>query len=141
MATDNFDSAKLALLNGDINWTGAVIKGALVKEYTANFATHTYVSDVPVTLYNATALTGCSLMLIQGVAWYTANPLVFASSPNDMASYYAVLVYQASGPGGGADLPASQQRLIGMWDNQIQPVGSPVTIDWSGADNVMLGVY
>ena len=135
-----FTSARLSLLNGEINWLSGTIKCALVKNYSQNTA-HVYLSSVTGAggiVANATTLTGKGLVAATSPtsALYQASNVTMNSSPNDIANNYYLLLYQSSAPAGGADLATSAQRLIAYITSgtymPIQPLGGIVSIAWGG---------
>lgn len=117
-----FKKGKEGFLLGEIDFDTAVIKAALVRGYTPNTTTHTYMSDVTgaggtVVATAAAALAGKTGSL--GVA--DANDLVFSSVAAGAACEH-IVIYQSSAVGGGADVAASAQRLIAIYDSGGLPV-------------------
>lgn len=139
MANAVFPKAKEGFLDGSIDLDTAVIKVALVRGYTYS-SSHSTVSDVTGaggTLHAvASALTGKSVT--NGV--FDANDVTF-TTPSTNTNDHALLVYQASGVGGGADVAASSQRVIAWIDTgtgiPIKPAGGDITVVWdSGANKI-----
>jgi hypothetical protein len=127
VANSAFSAGKEGFLDGSIDWDTGTQKVALVRGYTFN-DTHKFVSQMTGaggTIVSSVTLTGKT---VTGGAAGAASPVFPAVSG---ASIPAIVVYQSSGPAGGADVAASAQRLIAYWDNgpgfPIQPNGTDVT--------------
>lgn len=122
MASLLWDPAREGFLLSEIDWDGAVIKAALVRGYTFN-AAHKFVSDVTgaggTLVSTSPALT--SKTGTAGVAG--CAPIVWSSVPTG-AAIPVFIVFQASSITGGADVAATQQRLIAFVDTAT---GLPVT--------------
>lgn len=136
MANVLYDPGREGFLDGSIDWDTATIKVSLVRNYTFS-AAHKFVSDATgagATLV-ATATLGTKTVS-SGVAdaadvTFTA---VAAGAACDM-----LLFYQASAVGGGADVAASAQRLIGKIDSAtglpVTPNGGDVNVTWDNGAN------
>lgn len=112
-----FANGRQGLGTGLIDLDTAVIRAALLRGYTYN-AAHTFVSDV--------TGSGGVLVATQDLADVTfadgvldANDASFASVPSG-AAIPAILLFQASAVGGGADVAASAQRLIAILDGRFR---------------------
>ena len=135
-----YDSARAGLLAGEIVWKsgGSVIKASLVRGYTFS-VTHKFVSDVVSaggTLV-ATETLG-SLTNAAGVA-DAADGVFEAVAEGPVIPH--IVVYQASAVTGGADVPASEQRLIVFIDRgsgvPAIPNGEDIDLNWApGADRI-----
>jgi len=117
-----FDTGREGFLLGEIDWDGAVIKMALVRNYTFN-ASHKFVSDVTnaggqlvVTSNALTSKTGSA-----GVA--DAADVTFSAVANGVA-IPAAIYFQSSAVTGGSDVATTAQRLICYVDTAT---GLPVT--------------
>lgn len=122
MANALYDPGREGFLAGEIDWDTAVIKAVLVRGY-AFSAAHKFLVDVVnaggTLVATSAGLSGKSVT--NGVA--DANDIVFTAVPAG-AAITAIVFYQASAVGGGADVPNTQQRLIGYMDTAT---GLPVT--------------
>lgn len=135
-----YDKAREGFVEGDIVWEegGSVIKAALVRGYTFNVG-HEFLSQVigaGGTIVATETLN--SLTNTNGVL--DAADAVWEAVPEGPAIPH-IVIYQASAVTGGADLPASQQRLIIFIDRgpglPIIPNGQNITSTWSpGADRI-----
>lgn len=122
MSSQLFDTGREGFLLGEIDWDGAVIKMALVRNYTFN-ASHKFVSDVTnaggqlvVTSSALTSKTGSA-----GVA--DAADVTFSAVANGVA-IPAAIYFQSSAVTGGSDVATTAQRLICYVDTAT---GLPVT--------------
>ena len=139
MANTLFPLAREGFLAGEIDWDTAVIKWVLVRGYTIDTADK-FVSDVTGgggTLHGTPQTLGTKTVT-QGTA-DAADSTMTAVTAN--ASNHSVLVYQASAVTGGADVAASAQRIISVYDTgtniPVVPNGGDVTIAWdSGANRI-----
>lgn len=113
-----FAQARQGLGTGLIDIDTAAFKAALLRSYTYN-AAHTFVSDV----------TGAGGVLAQTSAALTTPS--FADGVLDFddvtfnavaagAAVPAILLFQASAVGGGADVAATAQRLLAIIDGRFQ---------------------
>lgn len=135
-----YDSAREGFLKGEIVWKegGSVIKAALLRGYVFS-NNHKFMSDVIGAGGTVVATaTLNSLTNTNGVAGAANTP--FPAVPEGAQIPYCV-IYQASAVTGGADVAASQQRLI-VFENQgsglpITPNGQIITAAWSpGSDRI-----
>ena len=136
MANTMFTPAREGFLSGEIDWDTAVFKAALVRSYTIA-ASHKFVSDLTtaggVLAASSAALTAKTVT--GGVA--DAADVTF-TAPAANASQHSVLVYQSSAVTGGADVAATAQRLICIFDTGTNlPVsslnGGDVTVAWNAS--------
>ena len=140
MANQVFPLAREGFANAEIAWGTAVIKSALVRNYTYN-ASHKFVSDITAsgaTLHaTSTALTSKTYAL--GVL--DAADLTFSSVTANATNHY-ILIFQSSAVTGGADVAASAQRVIALLDTvtniPVQPNGGNVVITWDNGANKIL---
>lgn len=133
-----FYKGKLSLINGEINWLTGVIKVSLVKNYTPVYATHQFINDVNNaggTISGAGILGGRAMALSTSTVQFTTTGATLSTTPNEIASNWYWIMYQSSGPNGGADLPVTQQRLIAYYDTgtglPVNPIGTAVSLTWS----------
>lgn len=140
MANALYDLGREGFLLAEIDWDGAVIKTALVRGYTANLATHKFVSDVTGaggTLVATSAALG-SKTGTTGIA--DAADVTFSAVASGSAIQH-VLVFQASAVTGGADVAASAQRLIELIDTTtgvtlpVTPNGGDIIVAWDNGAN------
>lgn len=139
MANSLFDPGREGILDDTISWTVASIKTALVRGYTFS-AAHKFVSDVTgaggTLVATSAALT--SVTATGGVG--NAAGVTFTSVATG-AAIGAVIIFQSSAVGGGADVAATAQRLIGFIDTAtglpVTPNGTNITIAWdTGANKI-----
>lgn len=139
MANALFGPGREGFLAGEIDWDTAVIKVALVRSYTFSSA-HRFVSDVTTAggVLHATSAALASKTVTNGTA--DAADITFSAVTTN-ASNHSLLIFQSSAVGGGADVAASAQRVIGWIDTgtnlPVVPNGGDVTIAWdSGANKI-----
>jgi hypothetical protein len=137
-----YDKAREGFVSGEIVWKdgGSVVKALLVRGYAFSVA-HKFVSEMigaGGTIVASDTLN--SLTNTNGVC--DAADAVWEATPEGTAIPHIILI-QASAVTGGADLPASQQRLIACIDRgsgvtlSITPNGQNITGSWSpGADRI-----
>lgn len=137
MANVLFDPGREGFLAGEIDWDTAVIKAALVRGYAFN-AAHKFVSDITTaggTLVSTSAALGTKTVAA-GVA--DAADVTFSAVAAG-AAITGVLVFQSSAVGGGADVAATAQRVIGFMDTgtglPVTPNGGDITVAWDNAAN------
>lgn len=112
-----FANGRQGLGTGLIDLDTAVIRAALLRGYTYNSA-HTFVSDVTgaggtlVSTVNLASVTFADGVLDAADATFTA----VASG----AAIPAILLYQASAVGGGADVADSAKRLVAILDGRFR---------------------
>ena len=136
-----YDNGREGFLEGQIDWDTAVIKVVLVDsaDYTVNLATHEFLSSVPSAGREETSAALAGKTVAAGVA--DANDLApaFAAAAGDPCE--ALIIYQSSAVGGGADVADTAQRLIAYIDTATGlPVtlnGGDINITWdSGANRI-----
>jgi hypothetical protein len=142
VASSLFSPGREGYLSGEIVWkaSGSTIKAALVRGYTFD-ASHKFVSDVTGaggTLV-ATSAALSSLTNTDGVA--DAADVTFTSVAAG-AAIPAIILFQSSAVGGGADVAATAQRLIAYVDTAtglpVTPNGQNISVAW---DNGSSRVY
>jgi hypothetical protein len=126
-------------MSGEIVWkaSAATIKAALVRGYTFD-PTHKFVSDVTgaggTLVATSSALT--SLTNTDGVA--DAADVTFTSVAAG-AAIPAIIVFQSSAVGGGADVAGSAQRLIAYIDTAtglpVTPNGQNISVAFDNGSN------
>lgn len=140
MASVLFDPGREGHLDGTIQWNATPThKAALVRGYTFS-AAHKFVSDVTGaggTLVSTTAALS-SKTATSGVA--NAANATFSAVPVG-AACTAIIVFQSSAVGGGADVAASAQRLIAYIDTAtglpVTPNGGDINTNWdTGANKI-----
>lgn len=113
-----FATARSGLLTGAIDLDTAVLKAAVIRGYTYN-AAHTFVSDVTgaggTLVATSAALAGVTTT--DGVL--DANDVTWSAVAAG-AALTAILIFQASAVGGGADVAASAQRLVAILDGKFR---------------------
>lgn len=137
MANALFSPAREGFLAGEIDWDTAAIKVALVRGYTFN-AAHKFVSDITTAsgiLHATSAALGTKT--VTGGTADAADITFTAVSAN--ATGHALLVFQASAVGGGADVASSAQRVIAFLDTgtllPITPNGGDIIVAWDNNTN------
>jgi hypothetical protein len=113
-----FANGRLGLGTGLIDLDTAVLKASLLRGYTYS-AAHTFVSDVTgaggTLVATSAALSGISFA--DGVL--DANDVTW-STVGAGAAIPAILIFQSSAVGGGADVAASAQRLVAILDGKFR---------------------
>lgn len=131
MANRLYELGRQAFAEGAINWPADDIRAVLVDlaDYTPNFTTDEFLSDVPVGARVATmaaSMAGKSAPL--GVC--DANDVTFPSVSGDVSE--AVVIYKHT----GSDATA---RLIAYIDTAgnlpVTPNGTNVTVEWDNGSN------
>ena len=141
MANAEFDTFDEGILQGEINLATAVIKAAFVRGYTFN-AAHKFVTDVTGAggVLNGTSAALASKSFTGGVFDAADTTVSTTASAVD----HGILLFQSSAVGGGADVAASAQRLIGYYDTgtglPIQPGTASTPIVWDNGSNKILHV-
>jgi hypothetical protein len=131
MANASYTAFKNGVLGGLYDLDTAVVKAALVGGY-VYAAGHTFMSDVTGAggTVNGTPGVLANPTLVGGV--FDADDVVIATTAS--ASTHALIVYQASAFGGGADVAPTAQRLMFYFDTgtnlPITPGTGNVTITW-----------
>jgi hypothetical protein len=113
-----FAIGRAGLGTGLIDLDTAVLKAALLRGYTYN-AAHTFVSDVT----GAGGSLAATSSALSGVTFtdgvLDANDVTWSAVAAG-AAVPAILLFQASAVGGGADVAASAQRLIAILDGTFR---------------------
>lgn len=113
-----FANGRHGLGTGLIDLDTAVLKAALIRDYTYN-AAHTFVSDLTgaggVLVATSAGLGGVSFA--DGVL--DANDVTFSAVAAGNA-ITGILLFQASAVAGGADVAASSQRLVAIIDGKFR---------------------
>lgn len=135
MANALFNPGREGFLSGEIDANTAVLKIALVRNYTFD-ATDKFVSDLSGATLHVTSAALGSITVTDGVL--DAADVVFTSVASN-ASNHSVVLFQSSAVGGGADVASSAQRLIAYIDTgtnfPVVPNGGDVTIQWDNGAN------
>lgn len=137
MANALFDPGREGFLINEIDWDTATIKVSLLRGYTFN-AAHKFVSDVTGaggTLVATSAAMG-SKTGTSGIA--DGADLTWTAVASG-AAIPAILIFQSSAVGGGADVAATAQRLIAYIDTAtglpVTPNGGDISVQWDNAAN------
>jgi len=115
-------------LDGTVSWLTPTVKASLVRGYTFA-ASHKFVSDV--TTAGGSLVATATLIdksVNGGIA--DAGDVLFPTVAAG-AALSAVLLYQASAVGGGADVAPSAQRLIGCDVVSVTPLGVDIAVVWA----------
>jgi hypothetical protein len=134
MAAAVFPLGREGFLLGEIDWDTAVIKIALTRGYTYD-ANDKFVSDLTSVTQVAVATLGTKTGAL-GVA--DAADFTFTSVTGG-AACDALIIYQASAVGGGADVATNAQRVI-LYDNAatglpVTPNGGDITVTFDAGSN------
>ena len=137
MANALWDPGREGFLAGEIDFDTAVIKVALLRGYTWS-AAHKFVSDVTTaggTLVATSAALGTKT-ITGGVA--DAADVTFTAVATG-AACEAVMVFQSSAVGGGADVAATAQRVIAFIDTAtglpVTPNGGDISVAFDNGPN------
>lgn len=137
MANALFDKGREGFLDGSIDWDTAVIKCDLIDTagLTVDLTTMQFRSSFPGGNRIASSAALASKTVTAGVA-DAADVVLTAVSG---ASVEAIIIYQASAVGGGADVADTSQRLIAYIDTgtglPFTPNGGDITIQWDSGSN------
>lgn len=137
MANALFDPGREGFLLGEIDWDTATIKSSLVRGYTFS-AAHKFVSDVTGAGGTLVATSGAmgSKTGTNGVA--DAADVTHTAVASG-AAITSIIIFQSSAVGGGADVAASAQRLIGFIDTAtglpVTPNGGDIAVTWDNGAN------
>jgi len=136
MADNLFNPGREGFLAAEIDWNGATIKVALVRGYTFS-ASHKFMSDV--TSNGGTLVATATLtnpVVTNGIA--DADDVVFSAVPTG-AACNALIIYQSSAVGGGADVASNLQRLIADIRDAsglpVTPNGGNINVTWDNGSN------
>ena len=139
MANSLYDAGREGIADDTISLPTGVLKAMLVRG-TFNTA-HRYVSDFTTAggTIVATSVALSSKTYTAGVI--DAADISFTSVPAG-AACPAIIIVQASAVGGGADVAATAQRLIGWVDTgsglPVTPDGNNVNVTWDNTANRIL---
>jgi hypothetical protein len=142
MANAVFTPAREGILDDTISLSVGVIKAVLVRAYTYS-AAHKFVSDVTTAggVLHGTPQTLGTKTFTGGV--FDAADVTFTAVAAN-ASNHVVLIYQASAVGGGADVAATAQRVIGYYDTgtllPVVPNGGDITVAWDNGANKIFAI-
>ena len=119
MANALFNTSRDGFLAGEISWTTATIKAAVVRNYSFNPA-HKFISDITGSggIIVATLATGLTAKTAtDGAA--DADDITFpAVAPGSPIT--TLIIFQASAVSGGADVATSAQRVIYFADGRMR---------------------
>lgn len=141
MANALYAKGREGFLAGEIDFDTAVIKAALVSGYTADLATHKFVSDVTTAGGTLVATATLSPKTITDGTADAGDVTYSAVAAGDPIEH--ILVFQASAVTGGADVAASAQRVIALYDSStgvalpVTPNGGDITVQWDSGANKM----
>ena len=123
MATALYDFGRQSFLLGDIDWVADDIRAILIDaaDYTVNFATHQYLSDIPLAARVSVTSSLTSKTATAGVA-DAADP-VFATVTGDQCE--AIVLYKHTGTAGTSILIAYIDNYIGL---PVTPNGSNISL-------------
>lgn len=130
-----YDLGREGFLDGTIQIPTPTIKLALVDSavYTVNLATHQFMSSVASVVATSAAFTTKT----KAAGVFDADDVVLTAVTG--AQSEALIIYQSSAVGGGADVAATAQRLIGYIDTAtglpVTPNGGNITIAWDNTGN------
>ncbi|MFL6138779.1 MAG: hypothetical protein ACJ74O_13400 [Frankiaceae bacterium] len=133
MANQLYDAGREGILDESITCKTGVLKWLAVRGYTPNLGAHKFVSDITgaggtivATSPAIASKTFTAGVLNAGVATFSSVPLGPAIT--------ALVLIQSSAAGGGADVAASAQRVIGFMDTgnssslPVTPNGGNITV-------------
>ena len=136
-----YDKGREGFLDGSIDWDTATIKVDLVDsaDYTVNLSTHQFFSSVSSAHGSVASVAQsaafASKTVTAGVA--DADDIVLTAVSGDPSE--ALVIYQSSAVGGGADVAVGSQRLIGYIDTAtglpVTPNGGNINIAWDSGSN------
>ena len=135
MANNLYETAREGFLDNSLDWVTGTIRVALVRSAYYD-ATHRYLSDLTAVGVGGVVHAISTPLLNKTVALGRAGAdnITFTGVPLSSAGHVLV-VYQSSGPAGGADLATTAQRLIAWLDTGSQiPVvitASSILVAWS----------
>lgn len=137
MANALFDPGREGFLLGEIDWDTAVIKTSLVRSYTFS-AAHKFVSDVT-GAGGVLVATSAALASKTGTSGVADAADVTHTAVAAGAAITSMIIFQSSAVGGGADVAASAQRLIGFIDTAtglpVTPNGGDIVVTWDNGAN------
>lgn len=130
MANALYDKGREKFLRGEISWNNDTIKWVLVDvaDYTANLATHEFLSDVPSGARVSTVTLGGPKTTTAGVA--DGANLVFPAVTGDPSE--ALVGYKDTGTAGTSPLIAYIDNATGL---PVTPNGGDIQVTWSDGGN------
>lgn len=130
MANTLYDKGRQRFLEAQINWGTDTIKCILVDTaaYTANFATHEFLSDISGSAIIAGPVTLTSKTTTGGAA--DAADCTFTSVSG--ASIEAIILYKDTGTAGTSPLIAYIDTATGL---PITPNGGDIIVTWDNGPN------
>lgn len=135
MANALFNPGREGFLSGEIDANTAVLKIALIRNYTFD-ATDKFMSDLTGATVHVTSAALAGITVTDGVL--DATDVAFSSVAAN-ASNHTVVLFQSSAVGGGADVANTAQRLIAHIDTgtnfPVVPNGGDITIQWDNGAN------
>jgi hypothetical protein len=131
-----FDPGREGFLLGEIDYDTATIKASICRGYTFS-AAHKFVSEV--TGAGGALVATVTLASKTGTAGVADAADVTFTTVAAGAALTSIILYQSSAVGGGGDVAASAQRLIGYIDTAtglpVTPNGGDITIAWDNGTN------
>lgn len=130
MSNTLYDKARQRFAEAQINWLTDTIKAILVDSgnYTANFSTHEFLSDVSATARIAGPVTLTSKSTTGGAC--DAADLTFTSVSG--ASIETIILYKDTGVEGTSPLIAYIDTATGL---PITPNGGDIIVTWDNGPN------
>lgn len=130
MANTLYDKGRQAFLEGGIAWLTDTIKAVLVDSaaYTANTATHQYLSDIAAGARIATSAALTGKTSVNGVA--DANDAVFTAVTGVQSEY--VVLYKDTGTATTSALILFMDTLTGL---PVTPNGGDITVVFANDAN------
>lgn len=135
MANALYDSARQRFLEGGFNWLTNTIKVLLVDTgaYTANLATHQFLSDISGTARITAPVTLTGKSTTGGAA--DANDVTFTAVSG--ASIEAIIIFQDTGTEATSSLIAYIDTATGL---PITPNGGDIIVTWDNGTNKIFKV-
>lgn len=132
-----YDLGREGLADADIRLITATIKIDLVDsaDYAVNLATHQFRSSVA--SIGRVASSGALANKTRTAGVFDADDVTLSAVTGDPSE--AIVIYQASAAGGGADVADTAQRLIGYIDTAtglpVTPNGGNINVVWDSGSN------
>lgn len=130
MVNRMYDYGRQQFLEGQIHWLTDNIKAVLidVADYTANTATHQYLSDVPAAARVATSANLANKTSAAGVA--DADDITWSNVTGDVSE--AVVIYKDTGDAATSALIAYIDVATGL---PVTPNTGPIAVTWDNGAN------
>jgi len=134
-----FSPGREGFASNEIVWkaSASTIKAALIRGYTFD-ATHKWVSDVTGAGGTLVATSAAMTSLTNTDGVLDAADVTWTSVTAG-AACPAIVIFQSSAVGGGADVAASAQRLVAYIDTAtglpVTPNGQNITVAWDNGSN------